>query len=126
MMLQPGGVSLSVGDVVGKANWRDRHATMMFLHWKGRCGTVRYGTGRDGTGRDGTGRYGAVRDGTGRGGMGRGGTMYIAIGLTLRIREPTELQGLLEFCYLLFANIVKCLRRLEIWQSFRCNDCIRM
>ena len=58
-MLQPGGVSLSVGDVVGKANWRDRHATIMFLHWTVRCGTVgtvRYGTVRDGAVRDGAGR----------------------------------------------------------------------
>ena len=51
-MLQPGGVCLSGGDVVGKANWRDRHATMMFLHWTVRCGTGWYGTGRDGAGRD--------------------------------------------------------------------------
>ena len=56
-MVQPGGVSLSGGYVVGKANWRDRHATMM--------------DGAVGTGRDGTGRYSAVRNGTGRGGAGR-------------------------------------------------------
>ena len=55
-MLQPGGVSLSGGDVVGKANWRDRHAKMMFLHWAGW---------------DGVGRDGVVRDGAGRGWMGR-------------------------------------------------------
>ena len=60
-MLQPGGVSLSGGGVVGKANWRDRHAMMMFLHW----------TGWDGVGRDGAGRDGVVRDGAGRGWMGR-------------------------------------------------------
>ena len=68
-MVQPGGVSLSGGYVVGKANWRDRHATMMFLHWKGRCGTVRYGTGRYGTVRCRTVcmvRHGMVRDGAGR------------------------------------------------------------
>ena len=71
-MVQPGGVSLSGGYVVGKADWRDRHATMVFLHWKGRCGTVR----------DGTGWYGVERYawcGTGWCGTGRGGTMYIAI-----------------------------------------------
>ena len=55
-MLQPGGVSLSGGDVVDKANWRDRHAKMMFLHWAGW---------------DGVGRDGVVRDGAGRGWMGR-------------------------------------------------------
>ena len=55
-MLQPGGVSLSGGDVVGKANWGDRHAKMMFLHWAGW---------------DGVGRDGVVRDGAGRGWMGR-------------------------------------------------------
>ena len=27
MILQPGGLSLSVGDVVGTANWGDKHAT---------------------------------------------------------------------------------------------------
>ena len=57
---------MSDGDVVGKANWRDRHATIMFLHWKGWGGMVRYGTVRDGTLRNGMVRYGMVRDGAGR------------------------------------------------------------
>jgi hypothetical protein len=94
-MLQPGGVSLSVGDVVGKANWRDRHATS--LHWTGRCGT---------------GRDGAVRDGAGRDDVHSDWADFKnkradrTTGTTRILRYVRCFPSLSDYCYLLFAQIV--------------------